>query len=248
VSHRPLRWPGHLGRRSLDAGQGRPCRAPTPLTSGQYDEPTSPRCRARALGSTGPNGRAVDCRSERSRKEGSAGHVEAFHIRSAGAPTKTTPIGRAVKGTMLVSGPCSPIVHIWGDDRHSKAMTLSGSPLRPDCQPRHAPSTSRVDADFAPQPLLGSSAGGRRGASGCSSATCPTATARGRRNPPTPIILGATHEAKDVRTPGTSRLEDRSAHHAACGLGPSVVTRRGRHVVVSGGPKTPPGRPVAITA
>ena len=83
---------------------------------GQYDEPDISGVPARAKQYGAELARAVDCRLELV-EEGIAALVcGAFHIRSAGrAYFNTTPLGRAVTGTMLVRAMQSDDVHIWGD-------------------------------------------------------------------------------------------------------------------------------------
>ena len=83
---------------------------------GQYDEPDIDTVPARALQYGAELARAVDCRRELV-EEGLAALVcGAFHVRSAGrAYFNTTPLGRAVTGTMLVRAMHEDDVHIWGD-------------------------------------------------------------------------------------------------------------------------------------
>src|SRR5277367_5155732 len=83
---------------------------------GQYDEPdiASVPGRAGAYGAEGA--RLVDCKRELVEEGLAALACGAFHIRSAGrAYFNTTPLGRAVTGTMLVRAMHSDDVHIWGD-------------------------------------------------------------------------------------------------------------------------------------
>lgn len=83
---------------------------------GQYDEPDISGVPGRALDYGAELARAVDCRRELV-EEGLAALVcGAFHIRSAGrAYFNTTPLGRAVTGTMLVRAMHDDDVDIWGD-------------------------------------------------------------------------------------------------------------------------------------
>jgi argininosuccinate synthase len=83
---------------------------------GQYDEPDISGVPARALQYGAELARAVDCRGELVEEGLAALACGAFHIRSAGrAYFNTTPLGRAVTGTMLVRAMQSDDVHIWGD-------------------------------------------------------------------------------------------------------------------------------------
>jgi argininosuccinate synthase len=83
---------------------------------GQYDEPDISGVPSRAFQYGAEIARAVDCRRELV-EEGLAALVcGAFHIRSGGrAYFNTTPLGRAVTGTMLVRAMHEDGVDIWGD-------------------------------------------------------------------------------------------------------------------------------------
>jgi argininosuccinate synthase len=83
---------------------------------GQYDEPDIASVPARAKEYGAELARAVDCRRELVEEGFAALACGAFHIRSAGRVYfNTTPLGRAVSGTMLVREMQSDDVHIWGD-------------------------------------------------------------------------------------------------------------------------------------
>jgi argininosuccinate synthase len=83
---------------------------------GQYDEPDISGVPARAMQYGAEVARAVDCRRELVEEGFAALACGAFHIRSAGrAYFNTTPLGRAVTGTVLVREMQSDDVHIWGD-------------------------------------------------------------------------------------------------------------------------------------
>jgi argininosuccinate synthase len=83
---------------------------------GQYDEPDISGVPARAMQYGAELARAVDCRRELVEEGFAALACGAFHIRSAGrAYFNTTPLGRAVTGTVLVREMQSDDVHIWGD-------------------------------------------------------------------------------------------------------------------------------------
>ncbi len=60
--------------------------------------------------------RLIDCRKQLAHEGIAAIQCGAFHIRTAGMPYfNTTPLGRAVTGTMLVAAMQEDDVHIWGD-------------------------------------------------------------------------------------------------------------------------------------
>jgi argininosuccinate synthase len=83
---------------------------------GQYDEADISGVPARAHQYGAELARAVDCRREPVEEGLAALACGAFHVRSAGRVYfNTTPLGRAVTGTMLVRAMQSDDVHIWGD-------------------------------------------------------------------------------------------------------------------------------------
>jgi argininosuccinate synthase len=83
---------------------------------GQYDEPDISGVPVRAKQYGAELARAVDCRRELVEEGFAALACGAFHVRSAGrAYFNTTPLGRAVTGTMLVRAMQSDDVNIWGD-------------------------------------------------------------------------------------------------------------------------------------
>ncbi|HEY0866120.1 MAG TPA: argininosuccinate synthase [Fimbriimonas sp.] len=83
---------------------------------GQYDETDVESIPDRALQYGAEKARIVDCREEMVREGLVALQCGAFHITSAGKTYfNTTPIGRAVTGTLLVRAMAEDGVMIWGD-------------------------------------------------------------------------------------------------------------------------------------
>jgi argininosuccinate synthase len=83
---------------------------------GQYDEPEIESVPGRALQYGAEISRLVDCRESLVDQGLVALQCGAFHIRTAGKPYfNTTPLGRAVTGTMLVRAMAADDVSIWGD-------------------------------------------------------------------------------------------------------------------------------------
>jgi len=83
---------------------------------GQYDEPDIGSVPGRALAYGAELSRLVDCRTALVEEGLSAMACGAFHIRSGGrAYFNTTPLGRAVTGTLLVRAMHEDDVDIWGD-------------------------------------------------------------------------------------------------------------------------------------
>src|SRR5258706_8019129 len=83
---------------------------------GQPDEPDYDDIPRRALQYGAEKARLVDCRTQLVAEGLAALQCGAFHISTAGVPYfNTTPIGRAVTGTMLVVSMKEDDVNIWGD-------------------------------------------------------------------------------------------------------------------------------------
>ncbi len=83
---------------------------------GQYDEPDIAHVPGRAVEYGAEAGRLVECRPELVHEGLVALQCGAFHIGSAGRTYfNTTPLGRAVTGTMLVQAMREDGVSIWGD-------------------------------------------------------------------------------------------------------------------------------------
>jgi argininosuccinate synthase len=83
---------------------------------GQPDEPDYDDIPKRALAYGAERARLVDCRAALVAEGIAAIQAGAFHISTAGLTYfNTTPLGRAVTGTMLVVAMREDDVHIWGD-------------------------------------------------------------------------------------------------------------------------------------
>ena len=83
---------------------------------GQPDEPDYEDIPRRALLYGAEQARLIDCRTQLVAEGLAALQAGAFHITTAGVPYfNTTPLGRAVTGTMLVVAMKEDDVHIWGD-------------------------------------------------------------------------------------------------------------------------------------
>jgi len=83
---------------------------------GQPDEPDYDEIPRKALAYGAEKARLVDCRLQLVNEGLAALQCGAFHISTAGvAYFNTTPLGRAVTGTMLVLAMRDDDVHIWGD-------------------------------------------------------------------------------------------------------------------------------------
>ena len=83
---------------------------------GQYDEPDLSGVPDRAKVYGAEEARLIDCREELVREGLMALQCGAFHIRTAGRTYfNTTPLGRAVTGTLLVRAMKEDGVDVWGD-------------------------------------------------------------------------------------------------------------------------------------
>jgi argininosuccinate synthase len=83
---------------------------------GQPDESDYDEIPRRALQYGAEKARLIDCRDQLVAEGIAALQCGAFHISTAGVPYfNTTPLGRAVTGTMLVIAMKEDDVHIWGD-------------------------------------------------------------------------------------------------------------------------------------
>src|SRR5947207_4120026 len=83
---------------------------------GQPDEPDYDDIPRRALEYGAEKARLVDCRAQLVAEGLAVLQCGAFHIATAGVPYfNTTPIGRAVTGTMLVGAMKEDDVNVWGD-------------------------------------------------------------------------------------------------------------------------------------
>jgi argininosuccinate synthase len=83
---------------------------------GQYDEPDLASVPDRALGYGAEAARVVDCREALVHEGLVALQCGAFHITTAAKTYfNTTPLGRAVTGTLLVQAMAADDVHVWGD-------------------------------------------------------------------------------------------------------------------------------------
>jgi len=83
---------------------------------GQYDEPDIASVPGRAAAYGAEIARLVDCRAALVEEGLAALACGAFHVRSGGrAYFNTTPLGRAVTGTLLVRAMLEDDVQIWGD-------------------------------------------------------------------------------------------------------------------------------------
>jgi argininosuccinate synthase len=168
---------------------------------GQYDEPDIDGVPERALLYGAEISRAVDCRRTLVEEGLAALACGAFHIRSGGrAYFNTTPLGRAVTGTLLVRAMHEDGVDIWGDGSTFKGNDIErfyryGLLANPDLQV-YKP---WLDADFVHE------LGGRHEMSAWMIAhDLPYRDSQEKAYSTDANIWGATHEAKVLEHLDTS--------------------------------------------
>jgi argininosuccinate synthase len=125
---------------------------------GQPTSPTTTRSRARRC-STAPRRRAlVDCRRSSSPRAWPRSSAARSTSRPAGAAYfNTTPLGRAVTGTMLVAAMQEDGVNIWGDGSTFKGNDIErfyryGLLANPSCASTSRGSTSSSSTSSAAAP------------------------------------------------------------------------------------------------
>ena len=162
---------------------------------GQYDEPEIHKVPDRAIAYGAEISRAVDCKPQLVEEGLSAIQCGAFHIRSGGRSYfNTTPIGRAVTGTLLVRAMHEDSVDIWGDGSTFKGNDIErfyryGLLANPDLR-IYKP---WLDADFVTE------LGGRAEMSQwLSERDLPYRDSKEKAYSTDANIWGATHEAKTL--------------------------------------------------
>ena len=160
---------------------------------GQYDEPDIESVPDRATRYGAEISRLVDCKAALVEEAFTAIACGAFHIRSGGRMYyNTTPLGRAVTGTLLVRAMLDDDVYIWGDGSTYKGNDIErfyryGLLANPDLR-IYKP---WLDADFVTE------LGGRAEMSQwLSERSLPYRDSAEKAYSTDANILGATHEAK----------------------------------------------------
>jgi argininosuccinate synthase len=205
---------------------------------GQYDEPDIEAVRERALVYGAEEAVLVDCKDTLAREGLAALQCGAFHIQTAGRRYfNTTPLGRAVTGTLLVREMAAHGVEIWGDgatykgndiERFYRYGLLANENLR-----IYKP---WLDAEFV------SELGGRTEMSEwLAERGLPHGTSIEKAYSTDANLLGATHEAKDLELLTTSMeiVEPIMgvAHWKAVDIEPEITTigfERGLPVAIDG--------------
>jgi argininosuccinate synthase len=167
---------------------------------GQYDEDDLAGVTERAKVYGAEQARLVDCREELVREGLMALQCGAFHIRTAGRTYfNTTPLGRAVTGTLLVKAMKSDGVDVWGDGSTYKGNDIErfyryGLMVNPDL---------RIYKPWL-DPAFVDELGGRTGMSEfLAERDLPYRASKEKAYSTDANIWGATHEAKSLEQLGT---------------------------------------------
>ena len=162
---------------------------------GQPDERDYDEIPKRAMQYGAENARLIDCRSQLVAEGIAVLQCGAFHISTAGVPYfNTTPIGRAVTGTMLVVAMKQDDVHIWGDGSTFKGNDIErfyryGLLANPDL---------RIYKPWLDQMFIDELGGRAEMSEYMRHAGLPYKMSTEKAYSTDSNILGATHEAKDL--------------------------------------------------
>ncbi len=162
---------------------------------GQPDETDYEDIPRRALSYGAEQARLVDCRAQMVAEGLSALQCAAFHITTAGVPYfNTTPLGRAVTGTMLVAAMKEDGVSIWGDGSTFKGNDIErfyryGLLVNPDL---------RIYKPWLDQDFIDELGGRAEMSAFMTKAGFDYKMSAEKAYSTDSNILGATHEAKDL--------------------------------------------------
>jgi len=162
---------------------------------GQYDEDDVEGIPGRAKEYGAEEARIVDCRQEMVREGLVALQCGAFHITSAGKTYfNTTPIGRAVTGTLLVKAMAEDGVSIWGDGSTYKGNDIErfyryGLLANPDL---------RIYKPWLDQAFVTELGGRKEMSEWLEERNLPYRASKEKAYSTDANIWGATHEAKDL--------------------------------------------------
>ncbi len=168
---------------------------------GQPDEPDYDDIPRRALQYGAEKARLIDCRRQLVAEGIAALQAGAFHISTGGVPYfNTTPIGRAVTGTMLVMAMKDDDVHIWGDGSTYKGNDIErfyryGLLANPNL---------RIYKPWLDQRFIDELGGRKEMSEYMRQAGLPYRMSTEKAYSTDSNILGATHEAKDLERLDTS--------------------------------------------
>src|SRR5262245_91126 len=162
---------------------------------GQPDESDYDDIPRRALQYGAEQARLIDCRRALVNEGMAALQCGAFHISTAGVPYfNTTPIGRAVTGTMLVVAMKEDDVHVWGDGSTFKGNDIErfyryGLLANPNL---------RIYKPWLDQTFIDELGGRKEMSEYMRHAGLPYKMSTEKAYSTDSNMLGATHEAKDL--------------------------------------------------
>ncbi len=162
---------------------------------GQPDESDYDEIPRRALQYGAEKARLIDCRRQLVAEGLAALQCGAFHITTAGLPYfNTTPIGRAVTGTLLVVAMREDGVNVWGDGSTFKGNDIErfyryGLLANPDL---------RIYKPWLDQAFIDELGGRREMSEYMRAAGLPYKMSAEKAYSTDSNLLGATHEAKDL--------------------------------------------------
>ena len=162
---------------------------------GQPDESDYDEIPRKALAYGAEKARLIDCRDQLVAEGIAALQCGAFHISTAGLPYfNTTPLGRAVTGTMLVVAMKEDNVHIWGDGSTFKGNDIErfyryGLLANPDL---------RIYKPWLDQSFIDELGGRKEMSEYMHEAGLPYKMGVEKAYSTDSNLLGATHEAKDL--------------------------------------------------
>src|SRR5213083_191014 len=168
---------------------------------GQYDEPDIASVPGRAKTYGAEIARLVDCRAALVEEGLAALACGAFHIRSGGrAYFNTTPLGRAVTGTLLVRAMLDDDVQIWGD-----GSTFKGNDIERFYRYGLLANPSlRIYKPWLDASFVGELGGRREMSEWLEARGLPHGSSVEKAYSTDANLLGATHEAKDLERLETS--------------------------------------------
>src|SRR5262245_17990636 len=168
---------------------------------GQYDEPDIGAVPAKAKQYGAEEAVLVDCRDALARQGLAALQCGAFHIRTAGRTYfNTTPLGRAVTGTMLVQAMAQHGVDIWGD-----GSTYKGNDIERFYRyGLLANANLRIYKPWLDEAFVSELGGRKEMSEWLESRGLPHGTSVEKAYSTDANMLGATHEAKDLELLATS--------------------------------------------
>jgi argininosuccinate synthase len=162
---------------------------------GQPDESDYEAIPRKALDYGAEKARLIDCRRQLVAEGVAALQCGAFHISTAGVPYfNTTPLGRAVTGTMLVVAMKEDDVHIWGDGSTFKGNDIErfyryGLLANPEL---------RIYKPWLDQSFIDELGGRTEMSEYMRAAGLPYKMSAEKAYSTDSNLLGATHEAKDL--------------------------------------------------